>query len=206
MLGRILPLVALVFALAVSNPVGAETVHHNSMSICALIISELTEGKIGVTRAREISLAIAEAANRHFGRVTCGEMWLYLAIVHVESRFRNNVVNHYNCRGMFQIHAPSWARKFGVSYSDLLDLETNADIGIQIWKYYLETYKHVTPALSAYNSDHPRAAAGYARAVLSLRMRIKKRYTQLYKAFRSAKMMAALTPDTTPSELQENPF
>ena len=156
-----------------------------------LIINELTEGKIGVSKGREISLAIANAANRHFGRVTCGDMWLYMAIAYVESGFRNNIVNRYNCRGMFQVHAPSWARKFGVSYRDLLNLQTNADIGIQVWKYYLETYGRVIPALSAYNSDHPHAAIAYARAVLRTRRRIKKRYTQLYYAFRSAKMTAS---------------
>lgn len=164
----------------------AAVVHHNAMSICAIIINELTEGRISVTEARQISLAIAEAGNRHFGRVTCNDMWLYMAIAYVESGFKKNVVNHYNCRGMFQIHAPSWARKFGVRYSDLLDIETNADIGVQVYKYYLETYKYVIPALSAYNSDHPGAARGYARAVLNARKRIQKRYTELYRAFKSA--------------------
>jgi len=160
------------------------------MSICATIINELTEGRISVTEAKQISLAIAEAGNRHFGRVTCGDMWLYMAIAYVESGFKNNVVNHYNCRGMFQIHAPSWARKFGVRYSDLFDVKTNADIGVQVFKYYLETYKYLIPALSAYNSDHPGAARGYARAVLNARKRIQKRYTEIYKAFRLAENSA----------------
>lgn len=198
MCGRVGPLCFVLWIAVASGQVWASpTVHHNSMSICALIINELTEGKIGVSKGREISLAIANAANRHFGRVTCGDMWLYMAIVHVESGFRNNVVNHLNCRGMFQVHAPSWARKFGVSYRDLLDLQTNADIGIRVWKYYLETYKRITPALSAYNSDHPHAAIAYARAVLGTRTRIKKRYTQLYRAFRSAKMTASAHEVTT---------
>jgi hypothetical protein len=168
----------------------AATVHQNAMSICAIIINELTEGRTSVTEARRISLAIAEAGNRHFGRTTCGDMWLYMAIAYVESGFKINVVNHYNCRGMFQIHAPSWARKFGVRYADLLDMKTNADIGVQVFKYYLETYKYLIPALSAYNSDHPVAARGYARAVLNTRTRIQKRYTELYKAFRSAQNRA----------------
>ena len=183
-------LVPLVFLLAVHTvctPASyAATVHHNAMSICAIIINELTEGRISVSEARKISLAIAEAGNRHFGRVTCGDMWLYLAIAYIESGFKKNVINHYNCRGIFQIHAPSWARKFGVRYSDLLDVKTNADIGVQVFKYYLETYKYLIPALSAYNSDHPGAARGYARAVLNARKRIRKRYTELYKAFKSA--------------------
>jgi len=178
--------------MAYSTALASPTVHHNAMSICAIIIHEMTEGKISISNAREISLAIARAGNKHFGRVTCGEMWLYMAIVYVESGFRNNIINHYNCRGMFQVHAPSWARKFGVRYSDLLDLETNADIGIQVWKYYLAMYKKEIPALSAYNSDHPGAATGYAQAVLSARTRIKKRYAELYRAFKSAKMQASL--------------
>ncbi len=187
----VVPLVFLLVVHVVYSPVtDAATVHHNAMSICAIIINELTEGRITVTEARRISLAIAEAGNRHFGRVTCGDMWLYMAIAYVESGFKNNVVNHYNCRGMFQIHAPSWARKFGVRYSDLLDVKTNADIGVQVFKYYLETYKYLIPTLSAYNSDHPGAAKGYARAVLNARKRIQKRYTELYKAFRSARNRA----------------
>lgn len=192
MLGRAAPLIAFVLAFVAAGPARAmPTVHHNSMSVCALIITEMTEGKVGVTRAREIALAIAHAANKHFGRVTCGDMWLYMAIAYVESGFKISAVNHYNCRGMFQIHAPSWARKFGVSYKDLLELDTNADVGIQVWKYYLKTYKHLVPSLSAYNSDHPRAATRYALAVLSARKKIKERYTELHNAFKSAQMIAS---------------
>jgi hypothetical protein len=181
-------IVALILALLVNvscMPVAkAATVHHNAMSICAIIINELSEGRISIAKAKRISLAIARAGNRHFGRTTCGDMWLYMAIAYVESGFKNNVINRYNCRGMFQIHAPSWAKKFGIRYSDLLDVETNADVGVQVFKYYLRTYKHLIPTLSAYNSDHPRAARRYAQTVLSARKRIKKRYTELYKAFR----------------------
>ncbi|MFH1117348.1 MAG: lytic transglycosylase domain-containing protein [Pseudomonadota bacterium] len=192
----LLPVVILLAAqLAFLSAGDASTVvHHNAMSICALIINELTEGRISVSDAKQISLAIAEAGNRHFGRVTCGDMWLYMSIVHVESGFKKSVVNHHNCRGMFQIHAPSWARKFGVRYSDLLDVRTNADIGVQVFKYYLEMYKYLIPALSAYNSDHPRAAKGYAHAVLNTRRHIRKRYTELYKAFRAVQNTAQECP------------
>jgi hypothetical protein len=186
MIRGLIPIVLVVLMHLVAVPAsGAPTVHRNAISICSIIISEMTEGKISQAKAREISLAIANAGNKHFGRVTCGDMWLYMAIVYVESGFKNNIVNHTNCRGMFQVHAPSWARKFGVRYADLLDLETNADCGIRVFKYYLEQYKRIAPALSAYNSDHPRAAMGYALAVLATRQRIKKRYTALYKAFQS---------------------
>ena len=116
-------------------------------------------------------------------------MWLYMAIAYVESGFRNNVVNYLNCRGMFQVHAPSWARKFGLTYKDLLVPDLNADAGIRVFKYYLERYKRITPALSAYNSDDPQAATGYARAVLVTRLKIKKRYTELYRSFRKAEML-----------------
>ncbi len=187
----LLPVMILLAVHVVCLPTShAATVHHNAMSICAIIINELTEGKISFSEAKQISLAIAEAGNRHFGRVTCGDMWLYMAIAYIESGFKKNVINRYNCRGMFQIHAPSWARKFGVRYSDLFDVRTNADIGVQVFKYYLETYKHLIPALSAYNSDHPGAAKGYAHAVLNTRRRIQKRYTELYKAFRSVRNRA----------------
>jgi hypothetical protein len=91
---------------------------------------------------------------------------------------------------MFQVHAPSWARKFGLRYVDLLDLQTNADSGLRVLKYYLSLYRKVVPALSAYNSDDPRAATGYAMAVLGARKRIKKRYTQLHLAFQDGRAVA----------------
>jgi hypothetical protein len=163
----------------------------DAIPICSLIITEMTEGKIGLKKAKEISNVIAEAGNRHFGRVTCGDMWLFMAIVYIESGFKSGVVNQQNCRGMFQVHAPSWARKFGVRYNDLYDPEINADVGIAIFKYYLALYRNLVSALSAYNSDHPRAAVGYARSVLNIRQKIKKRYAQLYSSLRDndAKMV-----------------
>lgn len=198
MIRGLVPIVLVVLMQLATVPAsGAPTVHRNAISICSVIISEMTEGKISRAKAREISLAIANAGNKHFGRVTCGDMWLYMAIVYVESGFRNNIVNHTNCRGMFQVHAPSWARKFGVRYADLLDLETNADCGIRVFKYYLEQYKRIAPALSAYNSDHPRAAMGYALAVLATKQKIKKRYTALYKAFESHRKVTDQCCDPT---------
>ncbi len=206
MIGRIVPVV-LLLAHAMAFPAQAsEKVHGNGLAICSIIISELTEGKISRQKGEEISLAIARAGNKHFGRVTCGDMWLYMALVHVESGFRNNIINYYNCRGMFQVHAPSWARKFGLRYADLLDLQTNADCGVRVFKYYLDLYREVVPALSAYNSDHPRAALGYARAVLYTRIRIKKRYAQLYQDFKEIEETG--DPSMThnePSQVASNP-
>jgi hypothetical protein len=158
-------------------------VHRNGLTICSVIITELTEGRLGVEKAREISEAIAAAGNKHFGRVTCGEMWLFMAIAHVESGFKNNIINHQACIGMFQVHGPSWAGKMGLRYRDLLNVEINAEAGIGVFKYYLERHKSLLRALSAYNSDHPTAAVGYAAAVLGARKRIKRRYAELYRAF-----------------------
>jgi hypothetical protein len=194
MIRRIVAVLLLSFFCCMSYPAwGSGRVHPHAMTICSIIIHELTEGRVGHARAKEISLAIAEAGNRHFGSVTCGDMWLYMAIVHVESGFKTNVVNYLNCRGMFQIHAPSWARKFGLTYAELLDLEKNADSGIRVFKYYLQQHKKIVPALSAYNSDDPRAAVGYAHAVLGTREKIKKRYAQLYKVFQDERV--AFKPD-----------
>jgi Transglycosylase SLT domain len=170
-----------------------DEVNPYAIPICAAIINEMTEGRISLAKAKEISLAIAYAGNKHFGKVTCGDMWLYMAIVHVESGFKNNIINYQNCRGMFQVHAPSWASKFGLKYADLLDLQTNADCGVAVFKYYLETYKTLVAALSAYNSDHPKAATGYAWAVLGTRKKTKRRYTELYREY---KALAALSLNT----------
>lgn len=191
MIRRITPLlVLLLVCLIPAYTRAAERVHPHAMTICSIIINEMTEGRISQDKARQISLAIAHAGNRHFGRVTCGDMWLYMAMVYVESGFKNNIVNERNCRGMFQVHAPSWARKFGLTYADLLDLHTNADSGIRVFKYYLNLYKRIVPTLSAYNSDDPRAATGYARAVLGTRHKIQRRYTELYRAFKNEELVA----------------
>lgn len=170
---------------------GGGNYNPDAVPICSQIILEMTEGKISPKEARLISLSIARAGNRHFGRITAGDMWLFMALVYVESGFRTNVINYQNCRGMFQVHAPSWAGKFGLRYVDLLDPETNADCGVRIFKYYLELYKNLVPALSAYNSDHPRASIGYALAVLGTRKKIMRRYVQLYHTVAKAKVIAA---------------
>ncbi|MDA8408423.1 MAG: transglycosylase SLT domain-containing protein [Deltaproteobacteria bacterium] len=166
-------------------------VQTNGIAICSVIINEMSEGKVSLKQAKEIATAIANASNKHFGRATCGDMWLLLSIVFVESGFHNNIVNYQNCRGMFQIHAPSWASKFRISYSDLLNVQTNADCGVQVFKYYLRLYGDLLPALSAYNSDHPSGARGYARMVLSVRKKIKNRYLQIYKLYRDAPVLVA---------------
>ena len=144
---------------------GEAKVQTNGIAICSVIINEMSEGKVSLKQAKEIATAIANASNKYFGRVTCGDMWLFMSIVFVESGFRNNIINYRNCRGMFQIHAPSWGSKFRIRYSDLLNLQTNADCGVQVFKYYLSLYGDLLPALSAYNSDHPTMARGYARMV-----------------------------------------
>ena len=184
MIRGIIP-VCIMLSLITTAATAGQVVHPNGIEICSQIIQEMTEGRINTHKAREISHAIGNAGNRHFGKVTCGDMWLYMAIVYVESGFKNNVVNEQNCRGMFQVHAPSWAGKFGLRYSDLLDLQTNADAGISVFKYYLQLYRNIAAALSAYNSDDPRASIGYARAVLHTRQKIKKRYTEIYRQLKN---------------------
>jgi hypothetical protein len=180
--------VIIIFTLGPESVSASTRVHKDGLDICAIIINELTKGRVSVKRGKELSLAIAKAGNRHFGRITCGDMWLLMAIVHVESGFRSKVVNHLNCRGMFQVHAPSWARKFGIKYNDLLDPHINADSGVRVFKYYLELYKDLELALSAYNSDNPLAAKRYVRAVLAIRGKIGKRYAQLYRSARKNAM------------------
>jgi hypothetical protein len=191
MIFRIAPVLALLLFLSVSICPAQEKAHPNGLAICSVIINEMTEGRISLRQAYETASAIANAGNKYFDRVTCGDMWLYMAIVFIESGFRNNIVNYQNCRGMFQVHAPSWANKFGIRPVDLLDMKVNAECGIQVFRYYLAQYGHVVPALSAYNSDHPQAALGYARAVLSTREKIKKRYIQLYKTYRDSPVLVA---------------
>jgi len=200
MVRGIIPICLLLSFVSAGVVVADQPVHPNGIDICSQIIREMTDGKISTQRAREISLAIGNAGNRHFGKVTCGDMWLYMAIVYVESGFRNNIVNDFNCRGMFQVHAPSWAGKFGIRYADLLDLQTNADAGISVFKYYLLLYRNIVEALSAYNSDHPRAAISYARAVLGTRQKIKRRYIQIYTQQKNDMIASKIQSQTPESE------
>ncbi|MGC8602238.1 MAG: lytic transglycosylase domain-containing protein [Desulfomonilaceae bacterium] len=174
----------------------AAKVQTNGIAICSVIIYEMTEGKVSLKSAKEMATAIANAGNKHFGKITVGDMWLFMSIVFVESGFRNNIINRQNCRGMFQIHAPSWASKFGVRHSDLLNLQINADCGVKIFKYYLSIYRSIIPALSAYNSDHPSAAKRYAWMVLSVRNRIKNRYRQIYRLYHDAPVLVAAQSPT----------
>lgn len=188
---KIAPVLAMLLFLSVAPASAQEKAHPNALAIFSQIIHEMADGKLNMKQSQDTALAIASAGNKYFNRVTCGDMWLYLAIVYIESGFRNNIVNYQKCHGMFQVHAPSWARKFNVRYADLFDLRVNAECGIQIFKYYLEMYGNVVPALSAYNSDHPSASTGYARAVLATREKIRKRYIQLYRIHRDTPLLAA---------------
>lgn len=187
--GIILVLGLVLSQFSYSNAHAGARYNPDAVLICSQIITELTEGRLSLREAEGLSMAIAQAVNRHFGSVTAGDMWLFMAIAQVESGFRTNIINYQNCRGMFQIHAPSWASKFGVKYAELLNPETNAEIGILVLKYYLDLYKKIVPTLSAYNSDHPRAAIGYAMAVLSTRNKIKKRYVQIHSNIKRARAM-----------------
>ncbi len=191
MISRIAPVLAVLLFLSVAPASAQEKAHPIALDIFSQIIFEMAEGKLTAAQSQQTASTIANAANKYFNRVTCGDMWLYLAMVYIESGFRNNIINHHNCHGMFQVHAPSWARKFHVRYADLLDLRVNAECGIQIFKYYLEMYGNVVHALSAYNSDHPRASTGYARAVLATRDKIKRQYIRIYREHLNAPVLAA---------------
>ncbi len=194
MIFRIAPVLAMLLFLSLAPASAQEKAHPNALAIFSQIVHEMADGKLSMKQSQDTALAIANAGNKYFNRITCGDMWLYLAIVYIESGFRNNIVNYRNCHGMFQVHAPSWARKFNVRYSDLLDLHVNAECGVQIFKYYLEMYGNLVHALSAYNSDHPSASTRYARAVLATREKIRKRYIQLYRVYRDTPVLAAATP------------
>ncbi len=207
MVKGIIAVALFLFIATVPNRVCAnDEVNPFAIPICAAIINEMTDGKISLNKAKEITLAIAHAGNKNFGKVTCGDMWLYMAIVHVESGFKTNIINYQNCRGMFQVHAPSWAGKFGLKYADLLDVQTNADCGVAVLKYYLELYKTLIPALSAYNSDHPGAARGYAWAVVGPRNKIKKRYTELYREYKELALLSLGIEQPEPSSEKSHPL
>ena len=159
----------------------ASRVQKNALGICSAIIMEMTEGRVKTAEADEICLRSqmpATSTSAGSPAETCGSIWP-LCMWRAASGSESSTA--LIARGFFRVHAPSWARKFGLKYKDLLDLETNADSGVRVFKSYLDLYENLVPTLSTYNSDHPSWATGYARTVIATRNRIKKRFTELFR-------------------------
>jgi soluble lytic murein transglycosylase-like protein len=91
---------------------------------------------------------------------------LVLAVIHVESGFKNKITSNAGARGLMQI-MPFWSKVIGDGDPDkLFHARTNLRYGCTILKHYLDMEKgDITAALARYNGSIGRAV--YPRAVFS---------------------------------------
>jgi soluble lytic murein transglycosylase-like protein len=74
---------------------------------------------------------------------------LVLAIIAEESRFNPNAVSPVGAVGLMQV-MPQWEKVLGISGS-LKDPEVSIKYGLQVLGFYMEMYKDIEMALTAYN-------------------------------------------------------
>lgn len=98
----------------------------------------------------EVTLArtIAKHAH-HYGALYKRDPDLVLAIIAEESRFNPNAVSPVGAVGLMQV-MPQWEKVLGISGS-LKDPEVSIKYGLEVLGFYLEMYKDLEMALTAYN-------------------------------------------------------
>jgi len=74
---------------------------------------------------------------------------LVLAIIAEESRFNPNAVSNVGAVGLMQV-MPQWEKVLGIQGS-LKDPEVSIKYGLQVLGFYMEMYKDIELALTAYN-------------------------------------------------------
>ena len=92
--------------------------------------------------------AIAKHAH-HYGALYKRDPDLVLAIIAEESRFNPNAVSPVGAVGLMQV-MPQWEKVLGISGS-LKDPEVSIKYGLEVLGFYLEMYKDLEMALTAYN-------------------------------------------------------
>ena len=82
---------------------------------------------------------------------------LIYAIIKAESNFKANATSHQNAKGLMQLMEPTAkdvAKRFGIELTDdnILEPETNINIGTKYISTLLDKYGSVEVALAAYNA------------------------------------------------------
>src|SRR4051812_7459382 len=95
-----------------------------------------------------LARAIAKHAH-HYGELYKRDPDLVLAIIAEESRFNPNAVSPVGAIGLMQV-MPQWEKVLGISGS-LKDPEVSIKYGLEILGFYMEMYKDIELALTAYN-------------------------------------------------------
>jgi soluble lytic murein transglycosylase-like protein len=95
-----------------------------------------------------LARTIAKHAH-HYGALYKRDPDLVLAIIAEESRFNPNAVSPVGAVGLMQV-MPQWEKVLGISGS-LKDPEVSIKYGLEVLGFYLEMYKDLEMALTAYN-------------------------------------------------------
>jgi soluble lytic murein transglycosylase-like protein len=100
----------------------------------------------------DIDLALGRSIARHahhYGALYKRDPDLVLAIIAEESRFNPNAVSAVGAVGLMQV-MPQWEKVLGISGS-LKDPEVSIKYGLEVLGFYMEMYKDLEMALTAYN-------------------------------------------------------
>ena len=132
----------------------------------------------------DIDLALARNIARQahrYGALYKRDPDLVLAIIAEESRFDPNAVSPVGAVGLMQV-MPQWEKVLGIS-GNLKDPEVSIKYGLQVLGFYMEMYKDIEMALTAYNRGPgpvdgalvrgSSPANGYAARVLATWERLK---------------------------------
>jgi soluble lytic murein transglycosylase-like protein len=100
----------------------------------------------------DIDLALGRSIAKHahhYGALYKRDPDLVLAIIAEESRFNPNAVSAVGAVGLMQV-MPQWEKVLGISGS-LKDPEVSIKYGLEVLGFYMEMYKDLEMALTAYN-------------------------------------------------------
>jgi len=100
----------------------------------------------------DIDLALARNIARHthhYAAIFKRDPDLVLAIIAEESRFDPNAISPVGAVGLMQV-MPQWEKVLGISGS-LKDPEVAIKYGLEVFGFYMEMYKDIEMALTAYN-------------------------------------------------------
>jgi soluble lytic murein transglycosylase-like protein len=85
----------------------------------------------------------------HYSELHGRDPNLVLAIISVESDFNPRAQSSVGAVGLMQV-MPQWRKVLGIT-DDLADPETSVRYGLQVLGFYMEMYKDLETALTAYN-------------------------------------------------------
>lgn len=130
------------------------------------------EPKLDKNKAKNIATVLYEYSKHYDLDV----LWV-LAMAHVESNFRSDVVSKVGAIGLLQI-MPSTAKHYGVKDKDeLYDIHTNVNVGVKYLRYLVDKFNSVEIGTIAYNQGEGNVSRGtYNRRYLD---KVKNRYEKI---------------------------